>query len=564
MARAPGPRSHFLNSCVLASFISLATTPHVNRFEAGPSLEFTHLAGNPEKDYIVETMGSGVALLDYDGDEDLDVYLVNGSTLARMASGEPGESNRLFRNEGGWKFSDVTEQAGIGDRGFGQGVAVGDIDNDGDADIYVTNYGPNVLYRNNGDGTFTETRAGVEDPRWSTSAAFGDIDSDGFLDLYACNYLDFDRELLDRAIPRRFCEWKGLKVQCGPKGFGFVSGALYRNWGDGTFEDWTEAAGVAGEKTYQLGVVFSDLDLDGDQDLYVATDTTVNLLFENLGNGHFRDVSLMSGTALSQNGTEQAGMGIDVGDVNGDGWQDLFVTNFSDDYNTLYLNQGKLIFEDSTDLAGLGLASLRYLGWSTFLADLDGDGDLDIFVANGHVYPQADASEVNESFRQPLQVFLNRGDGTFEDASRDLGAVLTEPRSSRGAALGDLDGDTRQDVVVNVMDAPPVVLRNRLAGGRGSVVLRLVGRGSNRDSLGAVARAKFQSASQMREVRGARGYLSHSDTRLYLGLAEAEILEELTIHWPGGGRETVHSLAPGAVYTIVEGRGVVAQWDRHP
>ncbi|MGH9460402.1 MAG: FG-GAP repeat domain-containing protein, partial [Vicinamibacteria bacterium] len=325
MSRAPGDPIYSLrHSFLLASLIGLATTPQASRFEAGPSLDFTHLAGTPKKEYIVETMGSGVALLDYDGDEDLDIYLVNASTLERMANGEPGEPNRLFRNEGGWKFSDVTEQAGVGDRGFGQGVAAGDVDNDGDVDIYVTNYGPNVLYRNNGDGTFSETRAGVEDSRWSTSAAFGDIDSDGFLDLYVCNYLDFDREFLDRAIPRRFCEWKGLQVQCGPQGFGFVSGVLYHNSGDGTFEDWTEKAGVANRQTYQLGVVFSDLDMDGDQDLYVATDTTGNLLFDNLGDGRFQDASLLSGAGLSQDGIAQAGMGIDVGDVNGDGRPDLF------------------------------------------------------------------------------------------------------------------------------------------------------------------------------------------------------------------------------------------------
>ena len=521
-------------------------------FEMGPSLDFHHVAGTKEKRYIVETMGSGVALLDYDEDGDLDIYLVNAGTLE-----DAGQPNRLFRNEGDWKFTDVTDRAGVGDRGFGQGAAVADIDNDGDSDIYVTNYGANVLYRNNGDGTFSPTTAGIEDPRWSTSAAFGDIDGDGFLDLYVCNYLDFDRELLDRLIPRRFCEWKGLQVQCGPKGFGFVSGALYHNTGRGAFEDWTDEAGVASRETYQLGVVISDLDRDGDQDLYVSTDTTINLLFENMGDGRFRDVSVVSGAGLSQNGAAQAGMGIDVGDVNGDGWQDLFVTNFSDDYNTLYLNRRGLIFEDSTDLAGLGLVSLPYLGWSTFLADLDGDLDLDTFVVNGHVYPQVEGSDVGTTFRQPMQVFLNRGDGRFEDASRNLGSVLTEPRSSRGAALGDLNGDRSQDVVVNVMDGSPVVLRNRLTDDRGSVVLRLIGKETNRDAFGASVWARIGPKSHIREVRGARGYLSHSDPRLYYGLGESQRLDEVTIEWPRGGRETFVDLGPG-FYTIVEGVGIVA------
>jgi len=528
------------------------------QFELGPSLDFHHTAGTPEKRYIVETMGSGVTVFDYDGDGDLDIYLLNASTLERLEAGEPGEPNRLFRNEGDWLFTDVTDRAGVGDTGFGQGVAVADIDNDGDRDLYLTNYGPNVLYRNNGDGTFSMVSADVEDDRWSTSATFGDIDEDGLVDLYVCNYLDFERELLDRLIPRRYCEWKGLPVQCGPKGFDFVSGALYHNSGSGTFEDWTERAGVASGETYQLGAVFSDLDGDGDQDLYVATDTTPNLLFENLGDGNFRDVSLLSGTALSQNGIEQAGMGIDVGDVNRDGRQDLFVTNFSDDYNTLYLNQQDLTFNDGTDLAGLGLASLPYLGWSTFLADLDADQDLDIFLVNGHVYPQVDGADVGASFRQPMQVFLNRGDGTFEETG--AGPALAEPRSSRGAALGDLNGDRAPDVVVNVMDGSPVVLRNELAGANGIVVLQLIGRESNRDAIGTIVRADTGQGSQVREVRAGRGYLSHSDLRLYYGLAKSPHIDELTIGWAHGGVETYSGIDPGS-YTVVEGVGIV--WEKH-
>jgi hypothetical protein len=303
-------------------------------------------------------------------------------------------------------------------------------------------------------------------------------------------------------------------------------------------------------------VAFSDLDGDGDQDLYVATDTTGNLLFENLGDGRFQDVSLRSGAGLSQNGIEQAGMGTDAGDVNGDGRPDLFVTNFSDDYNTLYLNQGGLTYTDSTDLAGLGLVSLTYLGWSTFLADLDLDRDLDIFVVNGHVYPQVEGSNVGEGFRQPMQVFLNRGDGTFEDASRNLGSVLTEPRSSRGAALGDLNGDATQDVVVNVMDGSPAVLRNGLTDGGAGVVLRLIGRDTNRDTFGTVVRASVGSKTYVREVHGARGYLSHSDPRLYYGLGESPKIDELTIQWPRGEGEIFVDLRPG-FYTIVEGVGIV-------
>ncbi|HJS73074.1 MAG TPA: CRTAC1 family protein [Vicinamibacteria bacterium] len=521
-----------------------------------PPLEFRHFAGTSDKPYIVETMGSGLALFDYDGDADLDVYFVSGSTLERLAKGEPGESNRLFRNDGELRFTDVTETSGLGDRGFGQGVAVADVDNDGDEDVYVTNYGTSVLYRNQGDGTFSSWMAGVAHEGFRTSAAFGDIDLDGNVDLFVCNYLEFDRELLDRAIPRRFCEWKGLKVQCGPRGFGFDSGVLYRSRGDGTFEAWTERAGVRNLETYPLGVVFSDLDLDGDPDLYVATDTTMNLLFENRGDGTFEDRSLLSGAGLSGNGTAQAGMGVDAGDVNGDGLFDLFVTNFSDDYNTLYLNHGGLSFVDASDVANLALPSLPYLGWSTRLADLDSDTDLDILVVNGHVYPQVDGSATGESFRQPMLVFRNRGDGTFENWTAELGPALSKPRSSRGAALGDLDSDGRQDVVVNVMDDAPVLLRNEIPDAHRAVVLSLIGRASNRDGLGAVVLARIGERQLLSEARGDRGYLSHSDPRVYLGLGAAARADEIRIQWPGGGEDLLESLEPG-FYSVLEGKGIV-------
>jgi hypothetical protein len=547
-------------SAALALAAATASAPTSLRLESAGTLPFRHLQGGAEKRYILESMGSGGALFDYDGDGDLDVYLVNASTLERLAEGLPGEPNRLFRNDGAFRFTDVTEEAGVGDRGFGQGVAVADVDNDGALDLYLTNYGPNLLYRNNGDGTFSEQpQAGVSDPRWGTSAAFADVDGDGFLDLYVANYLEFDRKLLDRLISRQHCLWKGLPVQCGPRGFNTVSGVLYRNLGDGRFEDATQAAGVGHSGTFQLGVVFSDLDRDGDQDLYLATDSTPNLLFENLGKGVFRDRSLESGAALSAAGKEQASMGIDAGDVNGDGLFDLFTTNFSDDYNTLYLNQGKLLFVDATDLAGLAVASLPYLGWSTRLADLDGDGDLDIFLVNGHVYPQVDGGGIGESYRQPLQVFLNRGDGTFEEEA--VGDALHEPRVARGAALGDLDGDRDPDVVVSVLDGAPVILENRLSSSARFFLLKLVGRRSNRDGIGATVSATLAGGTLLRELRGASGYLSHSDLRVYLGMGESKVIESLTVVWPGGARDELLNLPPGEL-TLVEGETHRSHFDR--
>jgi len=525
-------------------------------FREAPHPSFRHLSGEPEKRYILEVMGSGVALFDYDGDSDLDVFLVNASTLSRLEKGLPGERSRLFRNEGGFAFEDVTDAAGIYEAGFGQGAAAADVDNDGDLDLYVTNYGPNVFYRNEGDGTFSKVAAGIEDSRWGASAAFGDVDADGFLDLYLANYLDFDRALLDRLIPRQFCEWKGLRVNCGPRGFSGVSGRLFHNGKDGAFEDWTERSGVENLTTYPLGALFSDLDRDGDPDLYVATDSTGHLLFENLGGGRFRDVSLASGASLSQLGKEQAGMGVDSGDVNGDGLFDLFVTNFSDDYNTLYLNRGRLSFTDSSDVSGLGVASLPYLGWSTCLADFDADSDLDIFLVNGHVYPQVDEASVGESFRQPMQLFANRGTGTFDEVTSLSGSALGTPRSSRGAAVGDLDGDRDQDMVVNVHDGPPVVLENLLSGEANVLVLRLVGREGNRDAIGAVVTAVSRGNSQVREVKAGSGYLSQSDSRIYVGLGEAKGVDSLRIRWPSGLVEALDSVASGEV-TVLEGKGML-------
>jgi hypothetical protein len=508
-------------------------------FAPGPKIDFHHRSGGPEKTYIVETMGSGVALFDFDSDSDLDIYLPNAGTVVPF-EGAPG---RLFRNDGALGFENVTREAGLSSDGFAQGVAVGDVDNDGDEDLYVTCYGPNVLYRNNGDGTFTAAAAGVEDSRWSTSAAFADVDGDGLLDLYVCNYLDFDRELLDRLIPQRFCEWKGLRVNCGPRGFPKVSGAFFRNRGDGTFEDRTKESGLETRAGYQLGVLFSDLDSDSDPDLYVASDSTGNFLFLNRGDGTFEDRSLLSGASFSHAGSAQAGMGVDSGDVNGDGAPDLVVTNFSDDYDTLYLNQGGLTFLDSSDLLGLAVPTLPYLGWSVLLEDFDSDFDLDLFKVNGHVYPQVDGSRTGESFRQPMQFFWNDDGRGFRESKSSL---LLEPRAARGAALGDLDGDTDPDVAVSILDSEPLVLIHQ---GSPVVSLSLVGRTSNREGIGATVRLAAPGGEWVREIRRARGYLSSSEPAARFPRAD-----RVTIHWPSGTREEIGPLEPGR-YIVLEGRG---------
>ncbi len=512
-------------------------------FALGPKLDFHHRSGGPEKTYIVETMGSGVALFDYDSDSDLDIYLVNAGSFIPFEV-EPG---RLFRNDGKLGFEDVTFEAGIVASGLGQGAAVGDVDNDGDEDLYLTSYGPNALYRNNGDGTFTAESAGVEDSRWSASAVFADVDGDGFLDLYVCNYLDFDRELLDRLIPQRFCEWKGLRVNCGPRGFPKVSGAYFRNRGDGTFEDRTKASGLETLDGYHLGAVFSDLDLDSDSDLYVASDSTGNFLFENDGEGRFSDRSLLSGASFSHAGAAQAGMGVDSGDVNGDGRPDLVVTNFSDDYDTLYLNQGGLTFLDSSDLFGLAVPTLPYLGWSVLLEDFDADFDLDLLKVNGHVYPQVEGSGTGESFRQPMQLFWNEDGRAFREASSEL---LADPRAARGAAVGDLDLDSDPDVVVSVLDSEPVLLVHQ---GSPVVSLALVGRTSNREGVGAKVRAELDGRKWLREIRRARGYLSSSEPAARFPRAD-----RVTIEWSSGARDVIGPLRPGR-YIVLEGVGTLTE-----
>ena len=519
--------------------------------EAG--LTLMNLSGEGANDYIIEANGNGAAFVDYDNDGDLDLLITNGSTIVNYSTGgDPVAA--LYRNTGGI-FEDVTPQAGLDDRGWAFGVCAADYDNDGHIDFYVTAYGPNLLYRNNGDGTFEERAmdAGAADAGWGTNCAFGDYDRDGDVDLYVANYLTFD----DTVIARRgsdVCLYMGtLNVFCGPKGLAGEADVLYRNNGDGTFEDVSGEAGIVYPGHYGFGVVFSDLDDDGWPDIYVANDSVPNLLYQNNRDGTFQEVGLVSGASLNLFGTAQAGMGVGAGDFDGDGDFDIYVTHFAEDTNTLYSNLGGMFFADATAASGASRASRPHVGWGTGFVDLDNDGWEDLFVANGHVYPGMD--ELNETSRylQPKEVYRNLTDGTFREISRELDGDLTVPRSARGAAFGDYDNDGDTDIVVVNTNAPPNLYRNDGGNRRHWIGFRLIGRTSNRDAVGARVEIDAGGRTRVGEVRSGGSYLSHNDMRVHFGLGETERVDEIRIRWPSGATETLDGVDADRYVTIHEG-----------
>ena len=525
----------------------LHANPHFHDATQEAGIGFVHVNGANGQKFVIETVGPGVGFFDYDGDGRLDIYLINGAAVPGTEY-DPAPQNALYRNRGDGTFADVTEHTGVGDTGYGMGCAVGDYDNDGDLDLYVTNFGANVLYRNEGDGTFADVTgaAQVGDEGWGASAAFADIDRDGFVDLYVGNYHNFS------IANHRVCAegGSGLQLYCGPEAFDGIPDVLYRNEGDGTFADITVAAGLGSAEGKELGVVFGDVDLDGDPDLYLANDKTLNFLYLNDGTGHFAEEALLAGVAYNEDGDVEAGMGVDMGDYDNDGDPDLFVTNFQWETNTLYKNLGDGTFVDETFLAGLGKGTIAYLAWGTRFFDADNDGDRDLFIANGHLESDVEQYE-NATFPQRNQLFLNTGDGRFEEYAADGGALALK-RVSRGAAFGDYDDDGDIDVLVANVAASPTLMRNDGAGGHW-VRLRLAGRDSNRAGIGTRVEVASGGQVQTDEVRSGASFLSQSDLRLHFGLGTATSIERVVVYWPSGRVEEYANLGINQEHKLVEG-----------
>ncbi|HYP28374.1 MAG TPA: CRTAC1 family protein [Blastocatellia bacterium] len=539
---------------------------------------FRHRSGGPDKDYILEAPGSGVAIFDYDNDGRPDVYLLNGSTFAAFQGKEKAPKAALYRNLGNWQFEDVTEKAGVSNDRWGMGVAVGDYNNDGNSDLYVGNYGVSRLYRNNGDGTFTDVaeKVGVARKGWSTGASFGDYDEDGRLDLFVPGYLDFDlnnlppnpSEAVKQAnksanIGLNFCTFRGIAVLCGPRGLKGEGDTLYRQKPDGTFEDVSERAGVTDpNKYYGFSSAFIHADDDDLLDIIVVNDSTPKQLYINKGDGTFEELGYPSGVALNENGREQAGMGLGIGDYDNDGRVDFYVTNFSDDSNTLYHNDGEGNFVDVTFPSGHGEPTMPFLGWGTGFIDYDNDGWKDIFVANGHVYPGVDAQQWGTSYFQQAVLFRNLGTGKFERVAAAPGSGLAIAVPARGLAIGDLDGDGRLDTVLNNMDVAPTVLRNVTKSSGHWLSLKLVGdvgKKSPKDASGAIAYVTTGKVRQRLDVISGASFSSNNDARLHFGLGPFTKVDKLEIRWPGGALETVSVPGVDRVLTVVEGKGVVSK-----
>ena len=530
---------------------------------ARAGLTMTNVSGGVDtKKYIIETTGTGVAIFDYDNDGWPDIFLVNGTTLEPGKSGA-GATNHLYRNNHDGTFTDVTEKAGLRHTGWGQGVCVGDYDNDGYEDLYVTYYGKNVLYHNNGNGTFTDVtaRAGVggTGKAWGSGCAFVDYDRDGKLDLMVATYVNLDLASAPKPGEGAGCLWKGVPVMCGPRGLPWNSNILYHNRGDGTFEDVTKKAQI--DKTnghYGLSVSTLDFDDDGWPDIYVACDSTQSILYRNNHDGTFTDVAVLAGAAFNEDGMEQAGMGSAIGDYNGDGRLDIFKTNFSDDTSTLYTNRGDGTFDDNTSAAGLGL-NTRYLGWGTMFLDFDNDGWPDLLLVNGHVYPEVDSQHLGSDYEEPRILYHNLGNAKFEDISTSAGPGISEPKSSRGMAVGDLWNNGRISAVVSNMNAPPGLLVNQVRYENHWVAIETRGTKSNRDGLGARIRVKAGSRVLVDEVRSGSSYISNSDRRVHFGVGGVNEIAWIEIRWPSGLIERFENPKVDTILKLIEGSGKPVQ-----
>jgi enediyne biosynthesis protein E4 len=518
-------------------------------------ITFEH-AVSPEKKYLAESMSGGVLLLDYDQDGWLDIFFTNAQSVAMIQSGQKAAAkSALYRNNHDGTFSDVTDKAGLGYPCSAMGGAVADYNNDGWPDILLTCLDGLVLFRNNGNGTFTNVtqEARLTDPRWATGAAFADYDGDGFVDLMVTRYVEFDPKSPPEFGVGPTCHYRGIPVQCGPRGMKGLGDSLYHNNGDGTFTDVSKMAGVDDAAGYYgLGLIWSDFNDDGRTDLFVADDSTPNYLYRNDGKGHFTNVSFISGTAVTGEGSETAGMGVAACDYDHTGRFSIFLTTFEDQEATLYKNDGAMNFTDVSSASGIALPTVKLLKWGIGCEDFDNDGWADIFIVSGHVYPQVDSLSAGAKYREPKAVLQNNGNGTFSDVTQPAGAALMIPEPSRGAAFGDLDNDGRIDVVVENIDGKPMILRNTSPQENHWITLRLAGKHSNRMAIGARVKVTAGGMTQVEEVRSGSSYLSQNDSRLHFGLGKTGKVDKIEIRWPSGGTSILREINADHFYVVTE------------
>ena len=550
-------RSKFLKECVIGivflcfSAVFVEAQPRFTNATSNSGINFRHEDGRSGAFYFLETLGAGAAWFDYDQDGDIDIYFVNGADLPGMES-DVTPTNALYRNDGGGNFTDVTNEASVGDPGYGFSCAVGDYDNNGFPDIYITNFGPNTLYRNNGDGTFTDAtmQAGVGDSLWGASAAFADYDNDGYLDLFVANYVQF----AVNSNPE--CGAIGIRTHCGPGAFQGTASVLYRNSGDGTFTDETEKAGVWNPDGKGMGVIWCDYDNDADLDLFVANDKVEDWLYRNEGNGSFKDVGLTSGVALNEMGAAYSSMAPVFGDIDNNGWFDLVITNFQDEPNSVYYNDGDGFFSDITYQSKIGGPTLARLAWGADFADLDNDSRIDLFVATGHLEEKVHLLNPTTTYPQQNQLFWNRGDRTFDDVSGSSGDGLLLKKVSRGAAFGDYDNDGDIDILVTNSYQTPDLLRNDTVNRNRWLVIATIGTLSNRSGIGTRITVTAGESKQMREVKSGGSYPSHSDMRLHFGLGESAFAEHIEIRWPSGLVEHFKNIETNRFLIATEGKGL--------
>jgi hypothetical protein len=574
LQKSPGASANRKSQNSSADFAFIDVTA-----QAGLGGALNVFGGLTRKRWLLEEIGCGVALFDYDNDGWLDIFLVNGTRFEDISPQHP-PSNFLFHNNRDGSFTDVTQKAGLTRSGWGQGCCVGDYDNDGFDDLVVTYWGGIVLYHNNGDGTFTDVsqKAGLVQsgptPRWNTGCSFLDYDRDGHLDLFVANYVTFDPGRAPQPGSNQYCRYFGLSTGCGPQGLTGGTNILYRNRGDGTFEDVSERCGIAVPRgrvepsfvndqwipvgSYGLGVSSADFDNDGWPDIYVACDSVPSRFYHNNQDGTFDEIGADIGCALNENGTSQGGMGVGVGDYDCDGWLDIVKTNYSDQTANLYHNNGDGTFYDAVFQAGLGV-NTKYLGWGVGLFDFDNDGWGDIFMSNGHVFPEVDTRRLHVTFKERKILYKNLGQGRFIDVSSSSGLAVTQPHSSRGTAFGDFDNDGDVDVVVINMNEPPSLLRNDCRSKNSWLKIKCIGTKSNRSAIGARVRVVTGKHSQINEVMSGSSFMSQNDLRLHFGLGQAKQADMVEVRWPLGLVESFKNVQANQLLVLQEGKGILRQ-----